>query len=305
MIAGPWWVLFTLLAAASQTARNAMQRGLTGTIGTIGATQVRFLFGLPFSALCVAVLASRPGFHWPAMSAAFWGWTIVGATTQIAATALMLAAMRLRSFVVATAYVKTEPVLVALFGLLVLGEHPGWLGALAIAIACAGVMTMSWPAPAARQRSAAWTDAIAPIACGIGAGVGFALSSVAFRAAILALGDGSFVDHASVTLLCSLTIQTAQLGLYLVVWNRPVLMAILRQWRTSMLAGFAGALASQMWFLAFAIESAARVRTLGLVEILFAQIVSRRLFAQGSSRREKLGIAMVVAGVVALLAAGG
>jgi len=299
MIAGGWWVLFTLLAAASQTARNAMQRGLTGTLGTIGATQVRFLFGLPFSALCVAVLAMRSGFEWPALTASFWTWTALGAVTQIAATALMLAAMRLRSFVVATAYVKTEPVLVALFGLLVLGEHPGWLGALAIVVACAGVMTMSWPVGAAASRGA---DMLAPIACGIGSGAGFALSSVAFRAAILSLGDGSFVDHASVTLLCSLTIQCALLGVYLLGFARPVMVAILREWRASLLAGFMGALASQMWFLAFAIESAARVRTLGLVEILFAQLVSRRLFAQHGSRRERLGIAMVVIGVLALLA---
>ena len=32
----PWlWVAFTLIAAASQTARNAMQRELTGTLGVL------------------------------------------------------------------------------------------------------------------------------------------------------------------------------------------------------------------------------------------------------------------------------
>ena len=37
------WMIATLIAAAAQTARNAMQQSLTATIGTIGATQVRFL----------------------------------------------------------------------------------------------------------------------------------------------------------------------------------------------------------------------------------------------------------------------
>ena len=42
------WVVFTLIAAFMQTLRNAMQRELTGKLGTVGATHVRFLFGFPF-----------------------------------------------------------------------------------------------------------------------------------------------------------------------------------------------------------------------------------------------------------------
>ena len=61
------------------------------------------------------------------------------------------------------------------------------------------------------------------------------------------------------------------------------------------------ALASQLWFLAFALQPAAAVRTVALVEILFAQIASRRLFSQQASRRDLAGIALMVAGVVLLL----
>ena len=49
MLAGLLWIPFTLLAAAGQTARNAMQRELTAALGTVGATHVRFLFGFPFA----------------------------------------------------------------------------------------------------------------------------------------------------------------------------------------------------------------------------------------------------------------
>jgi uncharacterized membrane protein len=56
-----------------------------------------------------------------------------------------------------------------------------------------------------------------------------------------------------------------------------------------------------MWFLAFALETAAKVRTLALVEILFAQMVSRNLFKQSLASREAVGIALIVAGVVLLL----
>ncbi|HEX5600372.1 MAG TPA: EamA/RhaT family transporter, partial [Hyphomicrobiaceae bacterium] len=98
-----------------------------------------------------------------------------------------------------------------------------------------------------------------------------------------------------------LIIQTLVLSLYLYVAERENLFAIFRAWRPSLTAGFMGAFASQMWFLAFAVESAAKVRTLGLVEILFAQVVSRQMFKQSLASREAIGIALIVVGVVLLL----
>src|SRR6266705_6368143 len=105
-----------------------MQRELTASLGTVGATQVRFLFGFPFALIffaCLLVVTGtpvpRPGFY-------FWPWVAAGAFIQIAATALMLAAMGERSFVVTIAYTKTEPIQVALFGLVFLGD-PLTLGA--------------------------------------------------------------------------------------------------------------------------------------------------------------------------------
>jgi len=58
-----YWVLAAILGAAGQTARNAMQRNLTARIGTVGATQVRFLYGLPFSLvflLMASTLTEQP-----------------------------------------------------------------------------------------------------------------------------------------------------------------------------------------------------------------------------------------------------
>src|ERR1700692_303035 len=123
MLDSSWaWALFTVIAAFSQTVRNAAQRQLTATLGTVGATHVRFLFGFPFALVFLAavLLATRAALPHP--GPAFWLWALGGASTQFVATALMLAAMNKRSFVVATAYIKTEPVQVALFGLIFLGD---------------------------------------------------------------------------------------------------------------------------------------------------------------------------------------
>jgi uncharacterized membrane protein len=73
-------------------------------------------------------------------------------------------------------------------------------------------------------------------------------------------------------------------------------------WRPSMAAGFTGAFASQFWFLAFALTAAANVRTLALVEVLFAQAVSYYSFKQPLSLRELSGIVLIVIGVALLIA---
>src|SRR5262245_21135451 len=116
------WIFTTLIAAVAQTARNAMQSSLTATLGTLGATQVRFVYGFPFAVLFLALMAAAARSPVPSANATFVGFTVLGAFAQIAATALMLAAMRVRAFSVATAFTKTEPLQVALFGLVVLGD---------------------------------------------------------------------------------------------------------------------------------------------------------------------------------------
>ncbi len=114
--------MFTVIAAASQTLRNATQRELTATLGTVGATHVRFLFGFPFALVFPRRVLIASGEALPRPGAVYWAWVLDGALAQIAATALMLAAMNDRSFVVVYAYIKTEPVQVALFGLVLLGD---------------------------------------------------------------------------------------------------------------------------------------------------------------------------------------
>ena len=109
------------------------------------------------------------------------------------------------------------------------------------------------------------------------------------------------LGSATFTLVVGLLLQSALLSLYLALRDRAVLAAIVRAWRPSLLAGFLGALASQFWFLAFALASAANVRTLALIEVLFAQAISRFVFGQGTTQREAIGIVLVVIGVVLLI----
>ncbi len=295
----PLWIVFTLLGAVGQTARNTMQRELTPSLGALGATLVRFLFGFPFALLfLVAVLA---GTHatLPTVNRDFLLWIGLGAATQIGGTALMLMTMEQRSFVVTIAYLKTEPVLVALMGLAFLGDPLTAAMALAIIIAMAGVALISVkPEAIAGGR---FSILRGPALLGLSSAALFAASAIGYRGAILSLHQASYVLGATFSLAAGLTLQTVLLLSWLLLVRRDMLAAIAGLWRPSLLAGFAGAAASQFWFLAFALASAASVRTLALVEVLFAQGVTRFFFRQKTSLREAAGIVLLLAGAILIV----
>jgi drug/metabolite transporter (DMT)-like permease len=289
------WVAFTLTASAAQTARNVMQRELTGALGALGASQVRFLFGLPFAILFFAGLRLATGVAAPAIGPAAAGFIVMGALAQIGGTALMLAAMRERSFVVVVAFTKTEAAQVALYALLFLGETPTVKLVGAIVLATVGVFLTA--GAGAEAKRAGWR----PIAMGLVSATFYAFAAVGFRGAVTRMETPSVAMAATTTLVAGLAVQTAVLLVWLALFDRAGLRAIVALWRTSLIAGFMGALASQLWFVAFALTDAARVRTLALVEVLFAQAASLKLFRERPSGREWLGMTLIVAAAAVLI----
>jgi drug/metabolite transporter (DMT)-like permease len=300
------WIPIVVGAAAAQTARNAAQRTLTAQVGTLGATLVRFLYGLPFAALAVAVLQafSDAPLALPPFNAAFFLWVAFGAVSQIAATAFLLAAMKERNFIVAVTYSKTEVLQVALFAALFLHEVPAWLTLLAIGVASAGVVMLSLPQAASSKPGAeaarGWGGRVAMI--GLASGAGFALSAVGYRGAALQLPGLAPWMAAAWGVLCAQALQSLLLGGWLALRSPEALRGIRKAWRISLLAGGMGALASLGWFTGFAMRPAADVRTLGLVEVLFSYLVSRRLFREKLGLAEQVGLALVAIGLVVVCA---
>jgi len=290
-------VLATLVAAVAQTARNAAQAGLTREIGTLGATQVRFLFGLPFAVIFLGLAAWGMGEAPPALTAGSLGYAALGALAQIGATALMLVTMQSRSFAVTTAWIKTEPVIVALVATVVIGDPLTPAKLVAILVATAGVLILSTRPETARGML---RDA-APVATGLLAGFLFGLAAIGFRGGILALPEGSFLIRASTILVVSLVLQSGVLLVWLLAFDRRALAGSFRVWRPSILAGFLGAFASQFWFIGFSLTTAANVRTLALVEVILALGVSALVFRQPVSRRQVVGTAVILLGVGLLL----
>ena len=292
------WIPITVWAAFAQTLRNAAQRGLTSRLGTLGATLVRFLYGLPFALLWLWAVLELTGAPLPRPGAGFAGWVALGALSQIGATALLLRTMQERNFALGVAYSKTEVVQVALFAFVALGDRVSIAALFAIACATVGVLLLS---PADKERPlrallSGWTGR--PALLGLASGTAFAFAAVGYRGAALSFDHAPYLSAAALTLAAALALQTLVLGGWLLARSPQVVAGALREWRPSLFAGFMGAAASAGWFTAFAIEAAANVRTLGLVELIFSYVVSLKLFREKLSAMELGGMALIALGIV-------
>lgn len=292
------WAPITVLAAIALLARNALQSGLTAEIGTLGATMVRFVYAMPWVILFHAIGMVMTGGHLPDLTMAFLAPVAGGAFGQIGGTALMLRAMHLRGFAVANAYIKMEPVLLALGGWWLLGDALSLLTWAGIAIATAGVLVAAIPAGAGL---AALRGQGGAIVIGLGAAALFGFSALCYRAGVLAAGDGPAVLRALHVLLATILIQSVTMVIWLGIANPGALTGSLRQWRFSTVAGVTGAIASLGWFTAFGMTAAANVRTLALVDLPLAALIQKRMTGAAPSRRELGGIAAVIVGIAVLL----
>jgi drug/metabolite transporter (DMT)-like permease len=300
--AAAWaWIPIVIWAAFAQTIRNATQRTLVAELGTLAATLVRFLYGLPFAALWLLVahhLTATP-LAWPPFSPLYGAWLVLGASAQLVATACLLMAMKQRNFIIGVTFSKTEALQVGIFATLFLQEIPSLVSGFAMVVATVGVVLLSMPrkqlpGTVAWGGNAAWF--------GLASGACFALSSVGYRGSALTLpGTSPWLIGAWAVLLAQ-ALQTVLLGGWLSLRRPGTMAAIAKAWRLSLLAGMMGALASIGWLTAVALRPAVDVRTLGLVEVLFSYLVSRQFFKENMSRKELAGLVFVTAGVLAVCA---
>jgi drug/metabolite transporter (DMT)-like permease len=298
------WIPIVIWAAFAQTIRNAAQRTLTAEVGTLPATLVRFLYGLPVACLWLWVVHRfiAPGHAAPDFPPAFFGWIALGALSQLGATALLLLAMKERNFIVSVTYSKTEVLQVAFFGALLLQELPGWLTTLAMLGATAGVVLLSLPSNAKPGDAGGMGWLSRAALYGLGSGALFALASVGYRGASLTLPGVSAWVVGAWSVVIAQTLQSLLLGGYLAVRSPKALWAVFGAWRLSSVAGGMGALASIGWLTATAMRPAADVRTLGLVEVFFSYLVSRRIFKEKLKPAERAGLLLVAAGLVVVCA---
>ena len=295
------WIPITIAAAFMQNLRSALQKHLQGSLGTRGASFVRFGYGFPIAIAYVMLLHVVAGQIFPTFSTGFFIWAVVGGLAQIFATMMLVYLFSLRNFAVGTAYSKTEPVQAALFGFVILGEKltPGAVGAIIVGVIGVMVISMARLPLSWRNTVTAMTSRTALI--GIASGGVFGISAVAYRSASLSLHGAGPVMSAAVTLACVTTFQTAFMLVWMFWKDKREIVQVLVTWRSSALVGIAGVLGSAGWFTAMTLQQVAYVRALGQIELVFTFMASWFLFRERVNALELAGCLLIVSGILGLL----
>ncbi|NQV58551.1 MAG: EamA family transporter [Alphaproteobacteria bacterium] len=295
------WIPITFLAAFMQAARTAGQKYLTKDFYAVGASYIRFLWGLPFALAYLLFLKQLGGYQLPAMGWAFFLFAALCGLSQIAATVLLVYLFSLRNFAIGSTYARTEALLTAVLGATVFHEAIAGAGWIAIALGAVGVVLINL----ARTGIAGETllRRLFQPAAGVGltAGLGFAGASLFLRQASLSLGLDDWLYAAALTLVTVLLIQTAIMSAYILLRARDQFTAMAPNWRGCLFVGITSVIGSAGWFTAMTIERAAYVKALGQVELLFTLCLSVLFFKERSTPKELAGMAIVAGSIVVLL----
>ncbi|MEM6386179.1 MAG: DMT family transporter [Pseudomonadota bacterium] len=288
------WIVFSLVAALAQSLRFAVQKVLAaGALSPAAATWARFLWSWPLAIGLVACYVRLSGADWPAITPHFLAFGLAGGVFQILATICTVSLFHHRAFAVGITFKKTEVMLTALVGYVILGDViPAW-GAAAIALGFVGVLLLSEPPSG---------GGIINRAAGIGvlSGVLFALSAVTYRGAALALNSGDPILTGGITLAVVAAWQTLVLWFWLVLKEPGQVTQTLRAWRPTLTVSLFSLIGSWSWFAAFSLMNAAYVFAVGQVELVFSLVIGWVWFGERLTAREGLGIVVLAISILSI-----
>jgi sulfoacetaldehyde acetyltransferase len=185
------------------------------------------------------------------------------------------------------AFTKTEVVLVAVFGAVVLGEMPTGAAMVASGIGLAGVPAM------ARAPAGGLVFSGRAVAMGLATGALFGAAATGYRGAALALEPAPFLLRATVALAAATAMQTVLMAVWLVARKPGEVPRVPGGWRRTAPVGNMGMVGSPGWFTAFPLQAAAYVRAVGQAEQLFTLAASVLVFGERPRPRELAGIVLV------------
>lgn len=294
------WLTATIFAALFQAWRTAVQQRVRAELSVNAAGLVRYLYGLPVGCALFASYFLWRGADWPPIEAMFLIFAALAGFAQIIGTNLLLMAFGFRNYVAGTAFAKTEAMQGALLAYLFLGEILHGLTLVGIAIGVAGVMLVASGGERLRLRDLAQPAAL----CGLGAGLGFTMTSIFVKAATLRVESNDKILAALIVLVAVQGFQTAMQGGYVWWRERDQVAKLIATWRTSGQVGLLAALGSACWFTGFASAPVALVRAVGQVEVILTLGFSRFYLKENMRPGEATGLLLVGAGVVLALLGG-
>ncbi|MGR3620964.1 EamA family transporter [Pseudophaeobacter sp.] len=296
------WIPVSIAAATFQTFRFMLQKVLSSvTLSPGGATFARFAYSAPFILTGLALYLYISGQSLPQLGMAFWTYALVGSISQILATVCVVALFKQRNFAVGITFKKTEVIQTAIVGLVVLGDGISAWGWVAIMLGLCAVLVLSKPP----QATGAWWQHLTNKASRLGltSGLLFAFSAVSYRGASLQLGELEPAFRAGVTLAAVVSLQTLLMVVWLAWREKGEISRVWQARRVAVWVGLTSLGGSFCWFWAFTLQNAAYVKALGQVELILSVLASVLFFKEKISRRELLGMGLLILSILALVLA--
>ena len=296
-----FWILFSVVAAATQAIRTAIQRRMVAPLGSFGAAYIRFSYACPIAWLCVAAFyAVVPG-TFASLPVSFWFWINIAALTQVIFTILLVQLFSHRSFAAAVAFSKTEVLQTAIFEALILGIVVTLQTGIAIMIGVFATVMLAFVKT--RFSLAHITESIMSrqMAIGLAAGAFLGFCTVCYGAALKQMVGGTVFGNALYAAAIGVTIQAICFGAYLYVIKRREFIASFIEWRGGAMAGVWAAITSICWFAAFAMHEVAPVRAVGQIELLFSIGFSILYFKERVSQLELAAMGLLALSIVLVL----
>ena len=290
------WIFAAIFAAACQTARSAFQKNMISKLGEYGAAYIRFCYALPFTSLIWLIWISIPGNNIPDLSLYSLFLCLLGSIFQVLFTYVLMKVFAHKNFATGIAFSKTEVILIAFLEITILSVTFSMSIILGIILGVISVLLLSYAkkADSILKTFKLLINSILSVGTLVGllSGLLLAASVVTFRMSIISV-EAPLLDKSLFISFIAIVFQTVLVGLYLVINKRDQFLAVIKYWKPSLPAGLSGTGATFGWFVAFGLTTAAEVRAVGQIELIFSILISVIFFKEKIKITELTGIILL------------
>ena len=290
------WIFAAIFAAACQTARSAFQKNMISKLGEYGAAYIRFCYALPFTTLIWLTWISIPSNNIPDLSIYSIVMCLVGSIFQVLFTYVLMKVFSHKNFATGIAFSKTEVILIAGLEIILLSAAFSISIMFGIILGVISVLLLSYAkkADSVSKTFILLLKSIMSIGTLVGllSGLLLAGSVVAFRVSIISV-DAPLLDKSLFISFIAIVFQTIFVGFYLFINKRNEFQAVIKYWKPSLPAGLCGTGATFGWFVAFGLTTAAEVRAVGQIELIFSILLSVLFFKEKFKKTELTGIILL------------
>ena len=286
------WIIATLCAASFQTIRFTLQKILSdGNLSPLGATYSRFIFAAPWIVLFSLIFLLLTNVSIPDLESQFLLFAVGGGLAQILATVCVILVFQSRNFAVGITLKKTEVILTALVGLILIGEGVSTISMFLICLGGAGVFFLSKKVSSVDRSNFSILNKSSVY--GLLSGLLFAISAVCYRSATLSVVSDLVYLRAGFTLLIVILSQSFVMTIWLALFEPGQIKLVWLERKKGFWVGVTSLGGSFFWFTAFTLQNAAYVKAVGQIELIFSLLITTLFFKERILNREILGILLI------------